>query len=65
MAELLFGLGVLLVGAGLLVGVAVYRRRRVLDVYRQEGERLLEVAQVLMVVGVILVFVMFIIVNNR
>jgi hypothetical protein len=36
-----------------------------LDVYRQEGERLLEVAQVLMVVGVILVFVMFIIVNNR
>ena len=40
MANLLLGLGVLAIAGGLVVGVAAYRRRRLVDVCRQEGERL-------------------------
>jgi len=40
MAELPFGAFVLLVSVGLVMTVAVYHRRRFVDVYRQDGERL-------------------------
>ena len=65
MAELLLGLGVVAIAGGLVVGVAAYRRRRLVDVYRQEGERLLVIAQVLTVGGVILAFAVLMIINNR
>ena len=65
MAELLLGLGVLAIAGGLVVGVAAYRRRRLVDVYRQEGERLVAVAQVLIFGGLILAFVVLTIINNR
>ena len=65
MAELLLGLGVVAIAGGLVVGVAAYRRRRLVDVYRQEGERLLVMAQVLTVGGLILAFAVLMIINNR
>ena len=65
MAELLLALGVLAIAGGLVVGVAAYRRRRLVDVYRQEGERLVAVAQVLIFGGLILAFVVLMIINNR
>ena len=65
MAQLLLGLGVLAIAGGLVVGVAAYRRRRLVDVYRQEGERLLVIAQVLTFGGLILAFVVLMIINNR
>ena len=65
MAELLLGLGVLAIAGGLVVGVAAYRRRRLVDVYRKEGERLVVVARALIFGGLILAFVVLMIINNR
>jgi hypothetical protein len=65
MAALLVGLCVLALFGGLVVGVAAYRRRRLADVYRQEGKRLVVVAEVLTVGGLILAFVVLMIINNR
>ena len=65
MAGLLLGLCVLAISGGLVVGVAAYRRRRLVDVYRQESERLVRVAQVLTFGGLILAFVVLMIINNR
>jgi hypothetical protein len=45
MAALLVGLCVLALFGGLVVGVAAYRRRRLVDVYRLEGTRLVLVAR--------------------
>lgn len=65
MAELLFGVSVFVVALGLVMAVAVYRRRRLADVYCQDGERLFRTAQVLVVGGLIATFVILMIINNR
>jgi uncharacterized membrane protein len=65
MAELLLGTAIIVVAIGLVAAGAVYRRRALRDVFRQDGERLVRTAQVLVVVGVIAAVVALMIINNR
>jgi len=65
MVRLLIGASVLVVLGGLIIAIAVRRGQRLRDVYRHEGGKLVVVAEALVLLGVVLAFLMFMIVNNR
>lgn len=65
MAKLLIGALVLAVGVALAVTLAIRRRQRLQDVFRQEGDRLAVIAQALAVVILLLAFAVLMVVNNR
>ena len=65
MTRLLIGALVLAVTVALAVALSIKRRRRLRDVFRQEGDGLVVAARALAVVILLLGFALLIVVNNR
>lgn len=65
MAKLLIGALVLAVVAALVVALAIKRRQRLRDVFRQDADRLVVAAKALALVILLLAFAVLMVVNNR
>jgi hypothetical protein len=65
MAGVVYGVAVLLISVALVVAVGVYRRRRFVDVWRQDGGKLLGAAEVVVVGCLVAAFVAPMAINNR
>jgi uncharacterized membrane protein YidH (DUF202 family) len=64
MARALIGIFVLTLIVALAVGLAIKRRQRLRDVFRQNGDRLVLTAKGLAIVLLLLAFAVLIVVNN-
>lgn len=63
--ELAYGAVVLVIVTALAWAIARYRGKRIGDVFRRDGERLLDTARVVTVALVLLAFAVLMVINNR
>ena len=64
-SELAYGALVLLIFTALAWGISRYRGKRIGDVFRRDGERLIDTAKVVTVALLLLGFAVVMVINNR
>ena len=63
--DLAYGAVVLVILTALAWGIARYRGKRIRDVFRRDGERLIDTAKVITIALVLLGFAILMVINNR